>query len=173
MPVRLPSLPRPPSARAVGLLTYANLVVARGMDAFYVSAARAGIDSVLVADVPLIEAAPFAAAARAHKVAPVLIAAANTPPARLARIAALGGGYTYCVARSGVTGADEEVRLDHAPLLATLRAAGGRRRCSASAFRGPPMSAPRSPPAPPESSPARPSSSGAAIRPRSPPSSAR
>jgi tryptophan synthase alpha chain len=107
----------------VGLLTYANLVVARGMQAFYASASRAGVDSVLVADVPLIEAAPFAAAARAHRVAPVLIAAANTPPARLAEIAALGEGYTYCVARAGVTGADAEVRLDQAPLLDALRAA--------------------------------------------------
>lgn len=107
----------------VGLLTYANLVVARGMDDFYRRAAGAGVDSVLVADVPSIEAAPFAAAARAHKVAPVLIAAANTPAERLARIAALSEGYTYCVARAGVTGADETVSLDHKAMLDTLRAA--------------------------------------------------
>lgn len=107
----------------VGILTYANIVVARGMDAFYAAAAQAGVDSVLVADAPLIEAGPFAAAARAHGVAPVLIAAANTPPDRLRRIAALGAGYTYCVARAGVTGADEEVRLDHRAMLETLRAA--------------------------------------------------
>lgn len=108
----------------VGILTYANIVVARGRDAFYAAAARAGVDSVLVADVPLIEAAPFAASARANGVDPVLIAAANTPAERLERIAALGAGYTYCVARAGITGADEEVRLDHQAMLATLRAAG-------------------------------------------------
>ena len=78
----------------VGILTYANLVVARGREDFYARAAAAGVDSVLVADVPLFEAAPFAASARAQGVDPVLIAAANTPPARLAEIAALGGGYT-------------------------------------------------------------------------------
>jgi tryptophan synthase alpha chain len=104
----------------IGILTYANLVLARGRDAFYRAAAAAGADSVLVADVPLIEAEPFAAAARTHGVAPVLIAAANTPSDRLARIASLGGGYTYCVARPGVTGADETVHLDHPRLLATL-----------------------------------------------------
>ena len=108
----------------VGILTYANLVLARGRDAFYRAAAAAGADSVLVADVPVQEAEPWAAAARAAGIAPVLIAAANTPPARLARIAALGGGYTYCVARAGVTGADERVRFDHAAMLATLREAG-------------------------------------------------
>jgi tryptophan synthase alpha chain len=95
----------------VGILTYANLVMARGRDAFYGAAAEAGVDSVLVADVPLIEADPFLAAARAAGVAPVLIAAPNTPPERLARIAAEGEGYTYCVARAGVTGADSQVRF--------------------------------------------------------------
>ena len=106
----------------VGILTYANLVLARGGDAFYRAAAEAGADSLLVADVPVLEAEPFCASARAAGVAPVLIAAANTPADRLRRIAALGGGYTYCVARFGVTGADEAVRLGHGEMLAKLRA---------------------------------------------------
>lgn len=114
--VRHPAVP-------VGILTYANLVVARGRDDFYARAADAGVDSVLVADVPLLEAAPFAAAARAHGIEPVLIAAANTPPERLAEIAALGGGYTYCVARSGVTGAETGAQFDHEAMLAALKAA--------------------------------------------------
>jgi tryptophan synthase alpha chain len=107
----------------VGILTYANIVVARGREAFYRAAADAGVDSVLVADVPLLEAGPFLAAAREAGVAPVLIAAPNTPPDRLARIAAEGEGYTYCVARPGVTGADAEVRF--APdVIETLVRAG-------------------------------------------------
>jgi len=108
----------------VGILTYANLVLARGADAFYRAAREAGADSVLVADAPLGEAGPFVAAARAWSVAPVLIVAANTPADRLRRIARLGQGYTYCVARPGVTGADAEVRLDHGEMLAVLRGAG-------------------------------------------------
>jgi tryptophan synthase alpha chain len=104
----------------VGILTYANLVLARGRDAFYRAAAEAGVDSVLVADVPVFEAPPFAEAARAQGVAPVLVAARNTPPAALRRIAALGEGYTYCVARAGVTGAGETVAFDHGEMLDTL-----------------------------------------------------
>ncbi len=104
----------------VGVLTYANIVLARGRDAFYRACAEAGVDSVLVADVPVMEAEPFAAAAAAHGVAPVMIAATNTPPATLKRVAALGGGYTYCVARAGVTGAEREMELDHGTLLQTL-----------------------------------------------------
>lgn len=93
----------------VGILTYANIVMAAGREGFYAAAAEAGVDSVLVADAPLLEAGPFLAAARSAGVAPVLIAAPNTPPDRLRRIAAEGEGYTYCVARAGVTGADSEV----------------------------------------------------------------
>jgi tryptophan synthase alpha chain len=111
--VRHPDVP-------VGILTYANLVLARGRDAFYRAAAEAGVDSVLVADVPVLEAPPFAEAARTHGVAPVLIAAQNTPDSTLRRVATLGEGYTYCVARSGVTGAGEDVAFDHRAMLDTL-----------------------------------------------------
>ncbi|HEY0012667.1 MAG TPA: tryptophan synthase subunit alpha [Allosphingosinicella sp.] len=104
----------------VGILTYANLVLARGRDAFYRAAAQAGVDSVLVADVPVFEAPPFVDAARTNGVAPVLIAAQNTPDGTLRRVATLGEGYTYCVARSGVTGVGEEVSFDHRDMLNTL-----------------------------------------------------
>lgn len=108
----------------VGILTYANLVLARGRDAFYAACAEAGIDSLLVADVPAFEAEPYAQAARAHGIAHVMIAANNTPRVTLERIAALGEGYTYCVARAGVTGADTEMQLDHADLFAALAELG-------------------------------------------------
>lgn len=108
----------------VGILTYANIVVANGIPSFYRSAAAAGADSVLVADVPSLEAAPFLAAADEAGIDPVLIAASNTPPATLKRIARASRGYTYCVARAGVTGADDAVRFDHSELFATLGAHG-------------------------------------------------
>jgi tryptophan synthase alpha chain len=108
----------------VGVLTYANLLLARGRDAFYSSCAQAGVDSVLVADVPAFEAPPFVEAARAHGIEPVLIAAPNTPPATLERIASLGGGYTYCVARAGVTGSEKAMELQHGDLLRNLKRLG-------------------------------------------------
>jgi tryptophan synthase alpha chain len=107
----------------VGILIYANLVVARGLDAFYRAAAEAGVDSVLVADVPLLESARFVEAAATAGIEPVLIAAPNTPETVLRGIAATARGYTYCVARAGVTGADREVRFDFG-LIARLKALG-------------------------------------------------
>lgn len=104
----------------VGVLTYANIALARGRDAFYAACAEAGVDSVLIADVPAFETESWSRAAKAACVAPILIAAQNTPAETLARVAEFGGGYTYCLARAGVTGADEEVALDHGDLIDAL-----------------------------------------------------
>ena len=65
----------------VGILTYANLVVARG--GFMRDAAEAGADSLLIADVPALEAEPFVREMEQSGIEPVLIAAANTPDATL------------------------------------------------------------------------------------------
>jgi tryptophan synthase alpha chain len=108
----------------VGLLTYANIVIARGREAFCGASAQVGLDSLLVADVPAFEAEPFVEAARASGVAPVMIAAPNTPEVVLARIAKLGAGYTYCVARAGVTGEDKSLSLDHRRLFEALARLG-------------------------------------------------
>ena len=108
----------------VGILTYANIVAARGIDRFAGELAAAGVDSLLIADVPSIEAAPYAAAVKAAGIDLVMIAAPNTPRAVLDRIAALSSGYTYCVARAGVTGADQQLALDHGPLFGALAHAG-------------------------------------------------
>ncbi len=104
----------------VGILTYANLVVNRGRDAFYRACADAEVDSVLVADVPAREAEPYAAAATARGIAQVMIAATNTPDSVLAQVAAAGRGYTYCLARGGVTGTGTTMELNHQQLFATL-----------------------------------------------------
>jgi tryptophan synthase alpha chain len=108
----------------IGLLVYANLVAHRQLGAFYGEAADAGVDSVLVADLPVDAATEFIAAARAHDISPVFIAPPNADDARLARIAAAGGGYTYVVTRAGVTGADATLRRDSSVLLTRLKALG-------------------------------------------------
>lgn len=104
----------------VGILTYANLVVARGRDGFCAACADAGADSLLIADAPAFEAEPFAEAIRSAGLDPVLIAAANTPQTTLERIARMGSGYTYCLARAGVTGAGDSVSFDHEEMLGRL-----------------------------------------------------
>ncbi len=105
----------------IGILTYANIVVARG--GFMRDAADAGADSLLIADVPAIEAGPFAREMEQAGVEPVLIAAANTPDATLARIASCSKAYTYCVSRAGITGTHSGGQFDPG-LIGRLREAG-------------------------------------------------
>lgn len=107
----------------LGILTYANLVMARGRDVFFRRAVEAGADSLLVADVPAREAEPWAIEMRAAGLDPVLIAASNTPPQTLDEIARLGSGYTYCVTRAGITGVHAAAEFDR-DLIAALAKAG-------------------------------------------------
>jgi tryptophan synthase alpha chain len=105
----------------VGILTYANIVVARA--GFMRDAAEAGADSLLIADVPALEAAPFVRDMEQAGIEPVLIAAANTPEPTLQRIADLSSAYTYCVSRAGITGTHAGGEFD-AALIDRLAAAG-------------------------------------------------
>jgi tryptophan synthase alpha chain len=104
----------------VGILTYANLVMARGRADFFSRAAQAGADSLLVADLPSIEAGPWTEEMIASGIEPVLIAASNSPPQTLDRVAALSRAYVYCVTRAGVTGTHSEAHFD-AGLIASLK----------------------------------------------------
>jgi tryptophan synthase alpha chain len=108
----------------IGILTYANLVMARGRGIFMRDAAAAGTDSLLVADVPAIEAEPWAAEMVKADIEPVLIAAANTPPTALRTIARLSRAYTYCVTRAGVTGVYAEARFDPSLAVRVVNAGG-------------------------------------------------
>lgn len=104
----------------IGILTYANIVAARGVRPFCEALAAAGADSLLVADVPTIEAADYSAACKQAGIAPVMIAATNSSNKQLDAISTMGAGYTYCVARAGVTGQQAEMALDHDSLFAKL-----------------------------------------------------
>jgi tryptophan synthase alpha chain len=105
----------------LGILTYANIVVAR--TGFMRDAAEAGADSLLIADVPALEAERFTRDMEQAGIKPVLIAAANTPDATLQRIGKLSKAYTYCVSRVGITGTHAGGEFD-ASLIQRVEAAG-------------------------------------------------
>jgi tryptophan synthase alpha chain len=90
----------------IGLLLYGNLVFARGIDTFYKDMAAVGVDSVLIADLPLRESAPFREAAIKYGVAPIFIAPPNGSEETLKQVAQYSQGYTYVLSRAGVTGVD-------------------------------------------------------------------
>ncbi|MCU5775713.1 tryptophan synthase subunit alpha [Erwiniaceae bacterium BAC15a-03b] len=105
----------------IGLLMYANLVFSGGIDNFYARCAAAGVDSVLVADVPIEESAPFRQAALRHNIAPIFICPPNASDDLLREIASHGRGYTYLLSRAGVTGAEKRASLPLQHLVDKLR----------------------------------------------------
>ncbi|MES4613186.1 MAG: tryptophan synthase subunit alpha [Ewingella sp.] len=105
----------------IGLLMYANLVFHNGIDTFYQRCAEVGVDSVLVADVPFEESAPFRAAAMRHGIAPIYICPPNASDDLLREISSHGRGYTYLLSRAGVTGTEKRALLPLNHLVDKLR----------------------------------------------------
>jgi tryptophan synthase alpha chain len=105
----------------IGLLMYANLVFHNGIDSFYQRCAEVGVDSVLVADVPLEESTPFRQAAMRYNIAPIFICPPNASDDLLREIASHGRAYTYLVSRAGVTGAENRTHLPLNHLVAKLK----------------------------------------------------
>ena len=95
----------------VGLLLYSNLVVAKGLDSFYQSCKDAGVDSVLVADVPVRESAPFRAAAKKAGIEPVFIVPPTVNDTTIKNVAQYSEGYVYLLSRAGVTGAETKANM--------------------------------------------------------------
>lgn len=93
----------------VVVMTYANVILAAGMEEFMRAAGEAGVAGVIVPDVPVDEGDLLRAAARAHGLAVIPLAAPTTSPERLARIGAEAEGFVYCVSVAGVTGGDVAV----------------------------------------------------------------
>jgi tryptophan synthase alpha chain len=98
------------SAIPVVLYTYLNPVYSFGFERFLCAAAAAGVDGVLVLDLPPEEAGRNAEL-RSHPPAlrMIRLIAPTTPPERIAQIAAAAEGFIYFVSREGVTGEQQTV----------------------------------------------------------------
>ena len=96
----------------ISILTYSNLAVARGIEKFYKDAKAAGIDAILLPDIP-IEMINlqhnFYKAAKEADIDLVLIAPPNATDETLKKIAEVSSGYTYALSRYGITGTDNAV----------------------------------------------------------------
>jgi len=105
----------------IGLLMYANLVFGAGIENFYQKCAEAGVDSVLIADVPVKESAEFRAAAEKYEIHPIFIAPPNADEATLKIVSEYSSGYTYLLSRAGVTGAETKAGMPINHLLESLK----------------------------------------------------
>lgn len=89
----------------VVLMGYLNPIERLGYSAFASQAAEAGVDGVLIVDMPPEEADELAPLFKAHHLQAIFLVAPTTSEARAATICAHGEGYLYYVSLKGVTGA--------------------------------------------------------------------
>ncbi|MGA6983302.1 MAG: tryptophan synthase subunit alpha, partial [Candidatus Sulfotelmatobacter sp.] len=110
-------------AQSTGLVvfSYLNPILRMGMEKFCKVARHAGMDGVLVTDLPVEEAGEYLRAMKENDLAPVFLAAPTSPNERLKRIAAASRGFVYAVSRTGVTGARQQVAGDAQKLVRRLR----------------------------------------------------
>ncbi|HTO91223.1 MAG TPA: tryptophan synthase subunit alpha [Candidatus Sulfotelmatobacter sp.] len=95
---------RKTSSIPVVIMTYMNPVLRHGPEKFARQAAEAGVDGVLISDLPPEEAPEMWSAFDAASLDTVVLVAPTTPPERAATLAARSRGFLYCLARTGVTG---------------------------------------------------------------------
>ncbi|CAM3294865.1 tryptophan synthase subunit alpha [Rhodothermus bifroesti] len=86
------------------LMGYVNPVYRYGMQAFCRDAAQAGVDGLILADLPPEESEALAEAAQEAGLAMVYLIAPNTPSERIQQIDALATGFVYAVSITGLTG---------------------------------------------------------------------
>ncbi len=105
----------------VVLLVYYNCVYAYGQERFLREAAAAGVDGLVVPDLPVDEAEEFMAGCHREGIDPILLVAPTSSDERIERIAGSASGFIYCVSVAGVTGARTELSDSLPSFLAKVR----------------------------------------------------
>lgn len=109
-------------AAPIVLFTYANPVFRMGEGEFVTAAADAGVDGVLVLDLPVEEAGPFRGRLVGAQLDPIFLLSPTTTDERIRASATMGSGFLYVISRLGVTGARDQVATDAEPLVKRIRA---------------------------------------------------
>jgi tryptophan synthase alpha chain len=102
------------------LFSYFNPLLQRGLERLAREAAEAGVDGVLVTDLPPEEAGEWIQAARGADLDTVFLASPTSPAERLRRVAEASRGFVYAISRTGVTGERHSLSTEAAPLVERL-----------------------------------------------------
>ncbi len=110
------------TGKPVIVMTYANPVLQYGIDRFVDAIVAGGAVGMIIADLPVEEAAPFLEGGRRRGVGMALFVAPTTTDERLERIVAAQPAFLYGVARLGVTGEQSELAATAGELAQRVRA---------------------------------------------------
>ncbi len=104
------------------LYIYFNLIHRVGMGRFIKDAAKAGVDGLLVLDLPPEESNNYEALMRRAGLCHIYLVAPTTPEDRMEFIVKRGSGFIYYISREGVTGMQSQVASNLASQVAKIRA---------------------------------------------------
>ena len=104
------------------LYVYFNLIHKVGMKKFIASCAKAGVDGLLVLDLPPEESDDYEALMKKAGLCHIYLVAPTTPEDRMAGIVRRGSGFIYYISREGVTGMQKHVAANLAQQVARIRA---------------------------------------------------
>ena len=103
------------------IFSYLNPILRMGMARFCQVARLAGIDGLLITDLPVEESAVYLREARNHDLATIFLAAPTSTDKRLKAIAEVSTGFVYAISRTGVTGARQQMTGDAETLVKRIR----------------------------------------------------
>ena len=105
----------------IALMSYYNPIFRMGEEAFCEAAQAAGVDGLIVPDLPPEQAKPLLEIAPRYDLATIFLVAPTSPPERMKLIASVSTGFIYCVSVTGVTGARAMLSDEIAPMITELR----------------------------------------------------
>jgi tryptophan synthase alpha chain len=114
---------RPAIKAPIVLFSYANPILRMGIEEFGRRAEGAGVDGVLVLDLPIEEAGQFRNSMAARAVDMIFLLSPTTTDDRIQQAGRLGRGFLYGISRLGVTGTRDAVADGAEALAARIRAA--------------------------------------------------
>jgi len=112
---------RPETDIPIALMSYYNPIFRMGEETFCKAAQAAGVDGVIVPDLPPEQAEPLLEVAPKYNLATIFLVAPTSPPERMQLISSVSTGFIYCVSVTGVTGARAMLSDEIAPMIAELR----------------------------------------------------
>lgn len=103
------------------LMGYMNPIYRFGLRNFFQKAASAGVDGLIVPDLPCEESGAVRNLARNYNIVSIPLVALTTPTSRAQKIASSSTGFVYITAVTGITGARKELSGDLIPYLTMMR----------------------------------------------------
>ncbi len=104
-------------------MTYYNIIFKFGEERFFAECQRAGVQGLIIPDLPPEMGETFFQLAEARHLAPILIFAPTSSDSRMAELSRRAAGFIYCTARRGVTGRQSEFGHDFTSYLGRCRRA--------------------------------------------------